>query len=158
MIKMKIMYEASDGKLFENESKARQYELLRFNVKYYYFRYNKNWQAELKEEKIGDNEYDPDEYENPIEKALVEAEVIFIPNMEVLNEVCAFAPEFMPDFDSAFFVPQPGFYAWVENENCFMPVNELYNLPDEELNNMLWLREDLDKIKELERSNNLEVK
>lgn len=147
------MYEASDGKLFENETEARTYELLRFDVKYYYFSYNKDCQVELKEEKIFD-----DEYENPIEKALVEAEVIFIPNMEALNEVCAFAPELMPDFDKTFFVPQPGFYVWVENENCFMPVNELYNLPDEELNIMLWRREDLDKIKELERSDNLETK
>ncbi len=37
------MYEASDGKLFENESEARQYELLRFDIRYYHFNYDENW-------------------------------------------------------------------------------------------------------------------
>lgn len=157
MIKMKIMYEASNGKLFENESEARRYESLYNDIKYYRYIYDCG-EGKFSFMEKSPKDYDYNGYENPIETALVESEVIFIPNMEALNEVCAFAPELMPDFDSAFFVPQPGFYVWVENENCFMPVNELYNLPDEELNIMLWRREDLDKIKELERSDNLETK
>ena len=153
MIKMKIMYEASDGKLFENESEARQYELLRFDIKYYHFSYDENWQAKLQEEKI----WDSDEYESPIEKALVEAEVIFIPNMEALNAICSFAPEYMPDFDNSSLVPHPGFYAWVESEDCFVPVAELSRLSDKELEMVFWQREDINKIRELEKEFYLET-
>jgi hypothetical protein len=144
---MKIMYEASDGKLFENEAEARQHESLYNDIKYYHFSYDENWQAKLQEEKIRDN----DEYDSPIEKALVEAEVIFIPNMQALNAICSFFPELMPDFDNSSFVPHAGFYAWVESEDCFVPVAELSKLSDKELEMVLWQREDINRIRALEK-------
>lgn len=147
------MYETSDGKLFENESEARRYELLRFDVKYYYSSYDENQQVGLQEEKNWDNEY-----ENPIEKALTEAVVIFIPNMEALNAICSFASEYMPDFDNSSLVPHPGFYGWVESEGCFIPIAELSRLSDKELEMIFWQREDINNIRELEKEFYLETK
>lgn len=42
MIKMKIMYETSDGKLFEKEFDARRHESLYNDVKYYRYIYDCN--------------------------------------------------------------------------------------------------------------------
>lgn len=154
MIKMKIMYEASDGKLFENEIEAQQYESLYNDVKYYHFTY-KNDKATLKEVNL--REWQDEGFDSPVEKALVEAEVIFIPNMQALNAICSFAPECMPDFDNSSFVPHQGFYAWVESEDCFVPVIELSKLSDKELEMIFWQREDIDKIRALEKECYLEM-
>ena len=155
MIKMKVMYEASDGKLFDKEFEARQHESLYNDIKYYRYVYNEG-KISLVEKNPKD--YNNEGYDNGVEAALSESEVIFLPNMEAVNAVCAYTPEYMPDFDNSSLVPHPGFYAWVESEDCFIPVVELSRLSDEELEMILWEREDINKIRELEKSYNLENK
>ena len=124
MIKMKIMYETSDGKLFEKEFDARRHESLYNDVKYYRYIYDCGEGKFSLMEKSPKNYKDTD-YDNAAKAALAESEAIFIPDMDALNAICAYTPEYMPDFDNSSFVPHSGFYVWVESEDSFIPVSEL---------------------------------
>jgi hypothetical protein len=118
------MYETSDGKLFEKEFDARRHESLYNDVKYYRYIYDCGEEKFSLIEKSPKNYKDTD-YDNAAKAALAESEAIFIPDMDALNAICAYTPEYMPDFDNGSFVPHSGFYVWVESKDSFIPVSEL---------------------------------
>ena len=153
MIKMKIMYETSDGKLFEKEFEAQQHESLYNDVKYYCYTRNEG-KISLMEKNPKD--YKNVYYDNAVKVALAESEAIFIPNMEALNAICAYTPEYMPDYDCSSFVPHPGFYAWVENEDSFIPVYELMMASDKILEELGIERANLNELSYMEKVYNLE--
>lgn len=153
MIKMKIMYETSDGKLFEKEFEARRHESLYNDVKYYRYIYDCDEGKFSLMEKSPKNYRDTD-YDSAAKAALAESEAIFIPNMEALNAICAYTPEYMPDFDNSSLVPHPGFYIWVESENSFIPVSELMMVNDEILVELGIEKTDLDKLSSMEKAYN----
>ena len=155
MIKMKVMYEASDGKLFDKEFEARQYEILYNDIKYYRYVYN---EGEISLMEQNPKDYKDVDYDSAAEAALSESEVIFLPNMEAVNAVCAYTPEYMPDFDNSSLVPHPGFYVWVESEDSFIPVAELIRLSDKDLELLFLERKDLDELRIMEKAYNLENK
>lgn len=155
MIKMKIMYETSDGKLFEKEFDARRHESLYNDVKYYRYIHNKG-KISLMEKNPKD--YNDVDYDSAAKAALAESEAIFIPNMEALNAICAYTPEYMPDYDCSSLVPHPGFYVWVENEDSFIPVYELMMANNEILEELGIKRADLDELSYMEKVYNLEAK
>ena len=149
MIKMKIMYETSDGKLFDKEIDARYHENLYNNIKYYsYVYFNNEFSLMGKQPKY----YDDANYDDAVAVDIEESEVIFIPDMDAFNAICHYAPEYMPDYDCSSLVPHPGLYVWVEMQGSFIPISELILLEDDILEREGLNRKELEELKEMEKN------
>jgi len=155
MIKMVIKYQTSDGKLFDNEATARDYENVTFEVKYFFDDYTKDGELKLREcnmQKIIDKGYD-----DPVCVALEECYVIFVPSNEVLGSLCHHYSGYMPDYDKTNLVPHPGYYIWVNTEEYFIPVEALNGLSNWELEKLDLNRQDINYLMSLEREAGLET-
>ena len=154
MIKMVIKYQTSDGKLFDDEAAARDYENVTFEVKYFYDEYAENGGLRLIQCDIYDYLQDCDYAALAV---LDECYAIFVPSMEALNSLCRLYPTTMPDYDNTNFVPHPGYYLWVEKNWYFTPVEALNRLTNEELNALDLNRRDINYLMNLEREAGLEM-
>lgn len=155
MIKMVIKYQTSDGKLFDNEAAARDHENVTFEVKYFSDDYTKDGELRLCEynmQKVIDEDYD-----DPALAVLEECYAIFVPSNEVLGSLCHHYSGYMPDYDKTNLVPHPGYYIWVNAEECFIPVEALNRLSNWELQELDLYRPDINYLMRLEREAGLEI-